>query len=101
MGFRALLRGEGVATGASVQRRRALYIKPAPRKGRIMESVKIELDRVRAEILIDILERRLEEIQKIETIDGTVVSNEIEREKGAIIPILVALEAALKTPPHQ
>jgi hypothetical protein len=66
-----------------------------------MESVKIEVERVRAEILIDILERRLEEIQKIEAVDGTVVSNEIEREKGAIIPILVALECALKTPPHQ
>ncbi|HEY8261061.1 MAG TPA: hypothetical protein VIG55_07610 [Methylosinus sp.] len=66
-----------------------------------MGNVKIELERVRAEILIDILERRLEEIQQIEGVDGSVVSNEIEREKSAIIPILVALEVALKTPPHQ
>jgi hypothetical protein len=99
MGLRALLRGK-VVEGERFPAR-ALYNRLAPGKGRIMGNVKIELERVRAEILIDILERRLEEIQQIEGVDGSVVSNEIEREKSAIIPILVALEVALKTPPHQ
>jgi hypothetical protein len=66
-----------------------------------MRTVKIEIEGCRAEVLIDVLERRLEVIQKLEGVDGTVVSNEIDREKSAIVPILVALEAALKTPPHQ
>jgi hypothetical protein len=66
-----------------------------------MRTVKIEIEGCRAEVLIDVLERRLEVIQKLEGVDGAVVSNEIDREKSAIVPILVALEAALKTPPHQ
>jgi hypothetical protein len=64
-------------------------------------TVKIELERTRAETLLELLERRLEVIQKLEILNGPVASLEIEREKGVIIPLMVALEAALKTPPPQ
>ncbi|MBU3887995.1 hypothetical protein [Methylosinus sp. KRF6] len=63
--------------------------------------VKIELERSRAELLLEILERRLEVIQKLERSNGAIVANEIEREKTAIVPLIVTLEAALKIPPHQ
>jgi hypothetical protein len=37
----------------------------------------------------------------LEKAGGSIVVDEFEREKSAIIPTLIALEAALKLPPRQ
>jgi hypothetical protein len=74
----------------------------APSQARMSRAtIKIEIERTRAETLLELLERRLEVIQKLEILNGPVASLEIEREKGVIIPLMVALESALKTPPTQ
>ncbi|MBY6241269.1 hypothetical protein [Methylosinus sp. Sm6] len=63
--------------------------------------IRIELERAVAANLIEALERRLEVIQALETAGGALLVDEFEREKSAIVPTLIALEAALKLPPRQ
>lgn len=63
--------------------------------------IRIELERTVAADLIDVLERRLEVVHALEKTSGSRLVDEFEREKSAIVPALIALEAALKTPPHQ
>lgn len=63
--------------------------------------IRIELERAVAANLIEVLERRLEVIQALEKASGAIAIDEFEREKSAIIPSLIALEAALKVPPRQ
>jgi hypothetical protein len=66
-----------------------------------MTMIRIELERAVAANLIEVLERRLEVIQALEKTGGASIVDEFEREKSAIIPTLIALEAALKLPPRQ
>jgi hypothetical protein len=66
-----------------------------------MTMIRIELERAVAANLIEALERRLEVVQALEKAGGSIVDDEFEREKSAIIPTLIALEAALKLPPPQ
>jgi hypothetical protein len=63
--------------------------------------IRIELERAVAGNLIEVLERRLEVVQALEKAGGSIVVDEFEREKSAIVPALIALEAALKVPPRQ
>ncbi|WP_400769370.1 hypothetical protein [Methylosinus sporium] len=51
--------------------------------------------------MLAILKRRLETIHEIEREGEPIFSPAIETEKSAIIPRIMALEVALKIPPHQ
>lgn len=66
-----------------------------------MDTIKIELTRDNATTLLEILERRLEAIQAAERIDDPVVALEMEKEKEAIVPAIMALEGALKISTRQ
>ncbi|BGE84469.1 MULTISPECIES: hypothetical protein [Methylosinus] len=63
--------------------------------------VKIELERRNAEIVLEILEYRLETIHELEGRDGASLNMHLQREKDAIVPTIVAIEASLKAAPHQ
>lgn len=66
-----------------------------------MDMIKIELTRDSAATLLEVLERRLEAIQSVETFEDRVVALEMEKEKEAIVPAIMALERALKTSGRQ
>ncbi len=66
-----------------------------------MDTIKIEIQRDNAMTLLEILDRRLEVIQGVEKLGGRIVALEIAKEKEAIVPVIMALEAALKAPRRQ
>jgi hypothetical protein len=68
--------------------------------------VRVELERRNAEIILEILEQRLETIHRLEGRDGASrddvsLDEHLQWEKDAIVPTIVALEACLKAAPHQ
>lgn len=64
------------------------------------DQIKLELtlDRTDAAALLESLDHRLETLQRVEHSDGSELYAAAQREKAAIIPIIMALEAALKSP---
>ncbi|MBG0808580.1 hypothetical protein IY145_04250 [Methylosinus sp. H3A] len=61
----------------------------------------LTLERVDAAVLLDSLERQLEALQRIEKEVDIELFATAQREKAAIIPVIMALESALKTSrPH-
>ncbi|WP_166140937.1 hypothetical protein [Methylosinus sp. RM1] len=63
--------------------------------------IKIELEPQIAKELLIVLERRLLVIHEVEQRLKSAKTGTIEQEKEAIIPMIIALEGALKIPPHQ
>lgn len=63
--------------------------------------VKIELERRNAEVVLEILEQRLETIHELEDCNDASLDRHLQREKDAIVPTIVAIEACLKAAPHQ
>ncbi|MBG0809030.1 hypothetical protein IY145_06540 [Methylosinus sp. H3A] len=63
--------------------------------------IKIELEPQIAKELLIVLERRLFTIHEVEQRLQSAQFGTIEQEKEAIIPMIIALETALKIPPHQ
>ncbi|OAI29571.1 hypothetical protein A1351_10380 [Methylosinus sp. R-45379] len=61
----------------------------------------LTLERIDAATLLESLERQLEALQKIEHTDGAELYSAAQREKSAIIPVIMALESALRASrPH-
>ncbi|MBU3890035.1 MULTISPECIES: hypothetical protein [Methylosinus] len=61
----------------------------------------LTLERVDAATLLECLERQLESLQRIEQEAGDELYAAAQREKAAIIPVIMALESALRTSrPH-
>ncbi|WP_156967764.1 hypothetical protein [Methylosinus sp. PW1] len=56
----------------------------------------LTLERVDAATLLESLERQLEALQQIEHADGDELYSAAQREKSAIIPVIMALESALR-----
>ncbi|MBY6243926.1 hypothetical protein [Methylosinus sp. Sm6] len=63
--------------------------------------VRVELERKNAEVILDILEHRLETIHQLEGTHDASLDEHLRREKDAIVPTIVALEACLKAAPRQ
>lgn len=63
--------------------------------------LKLTLSRAEATALLDGLEHRLETLQRVEDRDGAELYAAALREKAAIIPVILALEAALKISSRQ
>jgi hypothetical protein len=61
----------------------------------------LTLERVDAATLLECLERQLEALQRIEQDAGAELLAAAQREKAAVIPVIMALESALRTSrPH-
>ncbi|BBU61656.1 hypothetical protein MSC49_15910 [Methylosinus sp. C49] len=61
----------------------------------------LTLERSDAATLLESLERQLEALQKIEHTAGDELYSAAQREKTAIIPVIMALESALRASrPH-
>ncbi|PWB83115.1 MAG: hypothetical protein C3F11_08245 [Methylocystaceae bacterium] len=60
--------------------------------------VEVTLERTEAAALLESLDHRLETLQRVEHSDGSELYAAAQREKAAIIPVIMALEAALKMP---
>lgn len=58
--------------------------------------LKVTLSRDEATALLEGLELRLETLQRVEDRDGAELYAAALREKTAVIPVILALEAALK-----
>jgi hypothetical protein len=63
--------------------------------------IRIELEPQIARELLIVLERRLMTIHEVEQRLKSAEFGSAEQEKEALIPIIIALESALKIPPHQ
>lgn len=63
------------------------------------DQIKLEvtLDRTDAAALLESLDHRLETLQRVEHSDGAELYAAAQREKAGVIPLIMALEAALKT----
>lgn len=59
--------------------------------------IKFTLDRLDATALLDSLDHRLETLQRVGRGDGEELYAAAQREKAALIPLIMALEASLKT----
>ncbi|WP_159725938.1 hypothetical protein [Methylosinus sp. Ce-a6] len=57
----------------------------------------LALERGDAETLLECLERQLEALQKIELDAGPELFASAQREKASLIPVIMALESALRT----
>ncbi len=58
--------------------------------------LKITLERREAETLLESLDQRLQALQRVEDSGGPDVYSAAQREKAAIIPVILNLESALK-----
>ncbi len=58
--------------------------------------LKVTLERREAETLLETLDARLQALQRVEDAGGAELYSAAQREKAAIIPVILNLEAALK-----
>jgi hypothetical protein len=56
----------------------------------------LTLERIDAATLLECLERQLEALQRIEKDAGAELFAAAQREKAAVIPVIMALESALR-----
>jgi hypothetical protein len=66
-----------------------------------MAMLKVQIDRETAAVILEVLEGRLEDIQKLEGKDGLLLAAHVRRDREAIVSTIMAIEASLKVVPPQ